>query len=105
MGISKSVANNSNRLVSISKVGTPLYTSPEQIRKQPFNFKVDIWALGCLLHYLACQQPPFKITDACSPDDKKEKRSSSPFMHLNPAGMKQPFDKLQATMSRKQILE
>lgn len=63
MGISKSVANSSNKLVTVSKVGTPLYISPEQIKKQPFNFKVDIWALGCLLHYLACQQPPFKITD------------------------------------------
>jgi len=55
MGISKSVAYSSNRLVSVSKVGTPLYISPEQIKKHPFNFKVDIWALGCLLHYLACQ--------------------------------------------------
>lgn len=32
MGISKSVANVSNRSLSISKVGTPLYTSPEQLR-------------------------------------------------------------------------
>jgi NIMA (never in mitosis gene a)-related kinase len=54
MGISKSVANHSNHSLSLSKVGTPLYITPEQIKQQPFNFKVDIWALGCLLHYLAC---------------------------------------------------
>lgn len=67
MGISRSVAN-SNGVISISKVGTPLYTSPEQIKKQPFNFKVDIWALGCLLYYLACLQPPFKISDVIKRD-------------------------------------
>lgn len=33
MGISKSVAKMSNKSLSISNVGTPLYTSPEQIRQ------------------------------------------------------------------------
>ena len=54
MGISVSVANSESKSVSVSKVGTPLYTSPEVLKRQPFDFKVDIWALGCLLYYMAC---------------------------------------------------
>ena len=54
MGISISVANSESKSVSVSKLGTPLYTAPEVLRRQPFDFKVDIWALGCLLYYMAC---------------------------------------------------
>jgi len=42
-------------------VGTPLYTSPEVLKRQPFDFKVDMWALGCLLYYMACLEPPFNV--------------------------------------------
>ena len=62
MGISVSVANSATQSMSICKVGTPLYTSPEVLKRQPYDFKIDIWALGCLLHYLACLQPPFMVT-------------------------------------------
>jgi len=54
MGISISVANSDTKSVTVSKVGTPLYTSPEVLKRQPFDFKVDIWALGCLLYYMTC---------------------------------------------------
>ena len=54
MGISISMANNEQKVVSVSKVGTPMYSSPELVRKLPFDFKVDIWALGCLIYYMAC---------------------------------------------------
>ena len=36
-----------------------IYTSPEVLRKQPFDFKIDIWALGCMIHYIASLEPPF----------------------------------------------
>ncbi len=42
-----------------TRVGTPLYLSPELVRQQPYDFKIDIWALGCVLHYLAALEPPF----------------------------------------------
>lgn len=29
------------------------------MRKQPFDFKIDIWALGCMIHYIASLEPPF----------------------------------------------
>eukprot|EP00391_Amoebophrya_sp_Ameob2_P001800 CAMPEP_0179004328 /NCGR_PEP_ID=MMETSP0795-20121207/13233_1 /TAXON_ID=88552 /ORGANISM="Amoebophrya sp., Strain Ameob2" /LENGTH=934 /DNA_ID=CAMNT_0020698557 /DNA_START=391 /DNA_END=3195 /DNA_ORIENTATION=+ len=42
-----------------TRVGTPLYLAPEQIKHQGYDFKVDIWALGCLLYLLTALEPPF----------------------------------------------
>jgi len=30
------------------------------VKQQPYSFKVDIWALGCVLYHLTCLQAPFK---------------------------------------------
>lgn len=42
-----------------TRVGTPLYLSPEQVKQQAYDFKVDVWAVGCCLYHLACFEPPF----------------------------------------------
>lgn len=43
-----------------SKVGTPLYMSPEVLRGDKYDFKTDVWSLGCLLYELAVLKSPFK---------------------------------------------
>lgn len=40
-------------------VGTPYYMSPEQVNKESYNEKSDIWSLGCLVYELCCLSPPF----------------------------------------------
>ncbi|CAG9325581.1 unnamed protein product [Blepharisma stoltei] len=42
-----------------SIVGTPLYLSPEQVRRHPYGNKADIWAIGCVLYNIAALDLPF----------------------------------------------
>ena len=42
-----------------TRVGTPLYLSPELIKQIPYDFKTDIWSFGCSLYHLASLDPPF----------------------------------------------
>ena len=42
-----------------SGVGTPLYFSPEMCAGNRYDTRVDIWALGCVVHELAALKPPF----------------------------------------------
>ena len=57
MGVSKIVSKAG--ALSVTRVGTPLYLSPELIKQQPYDFKVDIWALGCVLYHVSCLETPF----------------------------------------------
>lgn len=58
MGVSK-IVSNINAL-HCTRVGTPLYLAPELIKQIPYDFKVDIWSVGCSLYQLACLEPPFQ---------------------------------------------
>ncbi|CAK9099494.1 unnamed protein product [Durusdinium trenchii] len=47
-GISRVLEGTTEAAVTI--VGTPYYMSPEVCRSEPYNWKSDIWALGCVLY-------------------------------------------------------
>jgi fused-like protein len=46
-------------LVLTSVKGTPLYMAPELVQEQPYDEKVDVWALGVILYELYHGKPPF----------------------------------------------
>ncbi|CAM9257884.1 unnamed protein product, partial [Hapterophycus canaliculatus] len=45
---------------AFSKVGTPLYMSPEVLRGGGYSWSSDVWSLGCVLYELAMLRSPFK---------------------------------------------
>ena len=58
LGLSRELSEHT--IQAHSKVGTPLYMSPEVLRGDGYDFKSDIWSLGCLLYELAMLKSPFK---------------------------------------------
>eukprot|EP00297_Palpitomonas_bilix_P004528 CAMPEP_0113878428 /NCGR_PEP_ID=MMETSP0780_2-20120614/6674_1 /TAXON_ID=652834 /ORGANISM="Palpitomonas bilix" /LENGTH=697 /DNA_ID=CAMNT_0000864891 /DNA_START=227 /DNA_END=2320 /DNA_ORIENTATION=+ /assembly_acc=CAM_ASM_000599 len=44
---------------AFSKVGTPLYMSPEVLQGAGYDFQSDVWSLGCLLYEFAALRSPF----------------------------------------------
>lgn len=43
-----------------SIVGTPSYLPPEICQDKPYNKKVDVWALGCVLYEMCTLKPAFR---------------------------------------------
>lgn len=56
-GMSTIVKENSNHALTIC--GTPLYSSPELLKKKGYSYKVDIWAIGIIAFELLQGQTPF----------------------------------------------
>jgi len=46
-----------------TQAGTPYYCAPEIWREEAYNFKCDIWSLGCVLFELCALMPPFRAQD------------------------------------------
>ena len=46
-----------------SRVGTPLYMSPEVLQGSGYDWKSDVWSLGCVAYELCMLKSPFKRED------------------------------------------
>jgi NIMA (never in mitosis gene a)-related kinase len=56
-GISRVLENTNAAAMTV--VGTPYYMSPEVCQNQPYTFKSDVWALGCVLYELCTLKHAF----------------------------------------------
>ena len=43
-------------------LGSPLYMAPELVKKQVYDHKVDIWAVGCITYLLLSGHTPLSQT-------------------------------------------
>merc|ERR1719158_69035 len=46
--------------VAATVVGTPYYMSPEVCKSEPYGYKSDIWALGCVLYEMCMLKHAFE---------------------------------------------
>ncbi|CAG9335242.1 unnamed protein product [Blepharisma stoltei] len=76
MGVSKIMQEDN--VFEGTQVGTPLYLSPELVQHQPYDFKVDVWAIGCVLYNLATLEPPFQAENLISLANKIVKTRQKP---------------------------
>jgi len=60
-GISKTLSNEND--FATTGVGTPQYMSPEIYNQQPYDYKSDIWCLGCVLYEMCALRPAFAGTN------------------------------------------
>lgn len=57
-------SNNNN--YDLNQLKVPLYTAPEVLNKQPYDYKCDIWSVGCIIYEFVSLSSPFKGNDAQS---------------------------------------
>jgi NIMA (never in mitosis gene a)-related kinase len=58
-----SKVQDSSAKMANTQTGTPYYASPEVWRDEPYDFKSDIWSLGCVLYEMCTHRPPFQGKD------------------------------------------
>ena len=56
LNVSKLVEKN----LVYTQTGTPYYASPEVWRDQPYDYKSDIWSVGCILYEMCSLSLPFE---------------------------------------------
>ena len=54
------VSKISARGLGCTQTGTPFYASPEVWKDNPYNFKSDIWSLGCVFYEILMLKTPFR---------------------------------------------
>lgn len=49
--------------LNYTQAGTPYFASPEVWKDKPYDFKSDIWSLGCIVYEMTALHLPFQAKD------------------------------------------
>ncbi|XP_015729922.1 serine/threonine-protein kinase Nek4 isoform X2 [Coturnix japonica] len=61
LGIARVLENQCDMASTL--IGTPYYMSPELFSNKPYNYKSDVWALGCCVYEMATLKHAFNAKD------------------------------------------
>ena len=61
LGLSRQLS--SQTFEAFSRVGTPLYMSPEVLQGKGYDWKSDVWSMGCIAYELCALRSPFRSSD------------------------------------------
>ncbi|XP_069062164.1 serine/threonine-protein kinase Nek4 isoform X1 [Pleurodeles waltl] len=61
LGIARVLENQQDMASTL--IGTPYYMSPELFSNKPYNYKSDVWALGCCVYEMATLKHAFNAKD------------------------------------------
>ena len=67
--------------VTNTSIGTPYFMSPEQMNVQYYDYKIDVWGIGCVLYYLLYNKYPFN--GANMHQLKYNIRTQNPFINMH----------------------
>lgn len=68
--------------MKITQTGTPYYASPEVWNNKPYDYKSDIWSLGCLFYEITSLTAPFKGKSMKDLYEKIEKGTIEPIPRM-----------------------
>ncbi len=63
-GLSKSLGGGAELTRTETFIGTPLYASPEQIKRDPVDERTDVYSVAATLYYLLAGHLPVQANDA-----------------------------------------
>ncbi|KAG4065174.1 hypothetical protein HA402_007571 [Bradysia odoriphaga] len=59
-GLARNMGMGTHVLTSVK--GTPLYMAPELMNETPYDYRADLWSLGCIIYETLAGEPPFCTT-------------------------------------------
>jgi hypothetical protein len=62
-GLAKSLVGDTNLTRTGTFLGTPLFASPEQVKREPVDPQSDVYSLAATLYYLLAGKAPFQTGD------------------------------------------
>ncbi len=83
-GLSKSLDSDAGLTRTGSFIGTPLYASPEQIKRDVVDARTDVYSVAATLYYLLAARPPFQAGDAAAVLAKIVSEPPTPLRTLRP---------------------